>query len=212
MKMIYARRNILTMIRRLPVTFRRGRFLTLFGRCLITASLLLLLMPVSLTVAFVFPAIAFDPASFSFNAFEGGLNPADQTLDIWNSGSGTLEWSVSDDGDWLSLSPASGNSTGETDAVTVTLSVNITGLSAGIYNADITITGAPASTKTVPVTLTVKTWVEHTIAGSFMGAYSVYATDVDDDGDIDVLGAARNDDDITWWENDGSESFTERTI
>ena len=30
---------------------------------------------------------------------------------------------------------------------------------------------------------------EHTIAGNFDGAYSVYATDVDGDGDVDVLGA-----------------------
>jgi hypothetical protein len=35
---------------------------------------------------------------------------------------------------------------------------------------------------------------------------------MDGDGDVDVLGAARFADDITWWENDGSESFTEHTI
>ena len=58
------------------------------------------------------------------------------------------------------------------------------------------------------------TWTEHTIEGDFAGAYSVYATDVDDDGDIDVLGAASVDHDITWWENtagDGS-TWTEHTI
>ena len=31
---------------------------------------------------------------------------------------------------------------------------------------------------------------EHTITGAFDGAVSVYATDVDSDGDVDVLGAA----------------------
>jgi len=40
----------------------------------------------------------------------------------------------------------------------------------------------------------------------------VYATDVDGDGDVDVLGAAAVADDITWWENDGSQNFTEHTI
>jgi hypothetical protein len=35
---------------------------------------------------------------------------------------------------------------------------------------------------------------------------------VDGDGDVDVLGAANNADDITWWENDGSENFTEHVI
>ncbi|MCK5034580.1 MAG: VCBS repeat-containing protein, partial [Candidatus Sabulitectum sp.] len=44
-------------------------------------------------------------------------------------------------------------------------------------------------------------WVEHTIAPTFDAAYSVYAADMDDDGDTDVLGAAFIADDITWWEN-----------
>jgi FG-GAP-like repeat len=45
-------------------------------------------------------------------------------------------------------------------------------------------------------------WTEHTVDGEFAGAQSVYATDMDGDGDPDVLGAARTDGDITWWEND----------
>jgi FG-GAP-like repeat/Secretion system C-terminal sorting domain len=52
------------------------------------------------------------------------------------------------------------------------------------------------------------TWVEHVVDGEFNGATSVYATDVDGDGDIDVLGTARNAPGrIMWWENihgDGS--------
>ena len=48
------------------------------------------------------------------------------------------------------------------------------------------------------------TWAEYTIDASFGGAFSVYATDMDGDGDIDVLGAAKADNDISWWENDGT--------
>ena len=44
-------------------------------------------------------------------------------------------------------------------------------------------------------------WAEHTVDGDFTAAWSVYATDVDGDGDTDVLGAAAGADDITWWEN-----------
>ncbi len=55
-------------------------------------------------------------------------------------------------------------------------------------------------------------WTENTLNGDYNGAGSIYAADVDGDGDVDILGAAKWDDDITWWENNGSKSFTERTI
>jgi hypothetical protein len=48
-------------------------------------------------------------------------------------------------------------------------------------------------------------WIEHTINSNFNWAFSVFASDMDEDGDTDVLGAAYFGDDITWWENtDGS--------
>ena len=56
------------------------------------------------------------------------------------------------------------------------------------------------------------TFTEHVISTSADGAYSVYAADVDADGDMDVLSASMNDDKIAWYENDGSESFTEHAI
>lgn len=85
------------------------------------------------------PGIALSPSSFSFTATESGANPASKTLKIWNSGTGTLNWSVSDDANWLSLSPTSGNSTGEEDKDEVTVSVDILGMSADDYTATITI-------------------------------------------------------------------------
>jgi len=55
-------------------------------------------------------------------------------------------------------------------------------------------------------------FTNHTIAWDFDGVSSVYAIDLDDDGDVDVLGTASIADDITWWENDGNQNFTEHTI
>ena len=57
-------------------------------------------------------------------------------------------------------------------------------------------------------------WTEHTVEGDFDGAQSVYAADVDGDGDLDVLAVAFEADDVTWWENalgDGS-AWTEQTV
>ena len=59
-----------------------------------------------------------------------------------------------------------------------------------------------------------QTWVAHPIDSTFGGAYSVYGADIDGDGDVDVVGAARNDNDIAWYENtagDGS-AWTDRTV
>lgn len=57
-------------------------------------------------------------------------------------------------------------------------------------------------------------WVEHTVDGDFYDARSVYAADVDGDGDMDVLGAARYSNEITWWENaDGTgTAWVEHTV
>ena len=57
-------------------------------------------------------------------------------------------------------------------------------------------------------------WTERTVSANFEGAVSVYASDVDGDGDIDILGAAEDHNEITWWENcDGAgTTWTEHII
>src|SRR5205807_6083114 len=60
-------------------------------------------VPVSLTVtaAPVPPTIGLSPSSLSFTGVQGGANPANQTLNIANTGGGTLSWSVSGNAAWL---------------------------------------------------------------------------------------------------------------
>lgn len=98
------------------------------------------------------PAIGVSPSSMSFSGTAGGANPASQTLNISNSGTGTLNWTASSNQTWLSISPASG--TAPSGPV---VSVNTTGLAAGTFNGAITVSAAGATNTpvSVPVTLTV---------------------------------------------------------
>jgi len=126
-------------------------------RVFLFAGLILILMNslVACSEAIRGPVIGFDPSSLSFAAKEGGQNPPSQMLEIRNAGIGAMSWSVSSDAEWLSLSPTVGTSSGEIDKVT--MSVDISGMSAGAYSATITITAekAPNTPQTVPVDLSI---------------------------------------------------------
>jgi pSer/pThr/pTyr-binding forkhead associated (FHA) protein len=98
------------------------------------------------------PAIGLSQTSMIFTATTGGANPAPQSLSIVNTGGGTIAWSAASNESWLAVTPTSG-----TAPSTITVSVNIAGLSPGAYNGAITISasGANNPTVTVPVSLNV---------------------------------------------------------
>ncbi|MFN0084127.1 MAG: S8 family serine peptidase [Blastocatellia bacterium] len=98
------------------------------------------------------PTIDINPASLSFTAMAGGANPANQILNLTNTGGGTLAWTAGDNAPWLTVAAASG-----TAPATLTASVNIAGLAAGTFNGTITITGTGATNSpvTVLVSLTI---------------------------------------------------------
>ena len=48
------------------------------------------------------------------------------------------------------------------------------------------------------------TWTGYTIDSNFTSASSVFISDIDSDGDIDILGIAGAEDTIRWYENDGT--------
>lgn len=56
------------------------------------------------------------------------------------------------------------------------------------------------------------TFTKSTVDGSLDQTHSVFAADVDLDGDKDILATGRLADDVVWYENNGSESFTKHTI
>lgn len=53
---------------------------------------------------------------------------------------------------------------------------------------------------------------EQVVSTTADGAQSVYAGDVDGDGDLDLMSASGSDNKIAWYENDGSQTFTKRVV
>ncbi len=109
-----------------------------------------LTIPVTLNVTAATPALAVSPASLSFAYQVGGSVPAAQSLAI--SGAATTYTVTAAGGTWLSVTPASGGTSGS-----AAVSVNPATLAAGTYSGTVTITapGSTGSPKAVPVTLTV---------------------------------------------------------
>ena len=55
-------------------------------------------------------------------------------------------------------------------------------------------------------------FTSHTITTNADYATSVFAIDIDNDGDMDVLSTSAYDATVAWYENDGSETFSEHEI
>ncbi len=107
---------------------------------------------VSLTVAPPPPALALSANTLSVTATQG-QSAAAQSFTIRNAGGGTLGWSVSSVTSWLSVSPASGTSSGEPDAVAV--SISSTGLAVGSYKGAIDVAAGGLPGQSVSVSLSV---------------------------------------------------------
>lgn len=86
-----------------------------------------------------------------------GESLPDGSFTIRNGGLGTINYTITDDATWLSVSPDSGDSSVEEDTIAVLYEE--AGLPPGYYTATITITSPEAtnSPRTIPVTLTVET-------------------------------------------------------
>lgn len=107
---------------------------------------------VSVTVKDPAPSLAVSTTSLAATAQKGQKAPA-ASFTIRNAGGGTLQYAVSAGASWLSLSPASGTSTGESDAIAVGYAT--AGLAPGSYSDVITVSGIGVATRTIAVSLTV---------------------------------------------------------
>ena len=100
------------------------------------------------------PVIGISPTSFELSVNIGSPNPQ-ANLYIRNIGSSTMDWEVTEDCPWLQVDPDEGESSGETDQVT--LSTDLWGLGPGSYHCELEITagGAANSPQTVDINLTI---------------------------------------------------------
>ena len=107
-------------------------------------------IPVTLIVSAVQQAIALTENALTFTAVAGGGTVPAQTFGIANAGAGLMDWSVSssvtDTGNWLSVSPNSGNTDAASQTVPLVLvAVNAANLTAGQYSGQIKVQSASAN-------------------------------------------------------------------
>jgi hypothetical protein len=100
------------------------------------------------------PVISLNRLSLT-NACEEGQNAISQLFEVWNGGGEALDYTISDDADWLTCTPATGTSTVERDTIVVEYAT--AGITAGSYVATITISapGATNSPQAISVDLAV---------------------------------------------------------
>src|SRR4029434_5232311 len=98
------------------------------------------------------PILSVAPSSLSFSAITGAPNLSPLTLNIGNTGGGALTFTSASSQPWLTTAPTSG-----TAPTAESVNVSISGLTAGTFSGELTITatGATGSPVKVPVTLTV---------------------------------------------------------
>lgn len=102
--------------------------------------------------------VMFYPEEFEFvGDLDEDENPADQVLEIWNSGPDAIDWEIEVDCDegWLTVSPDDGEL--DEEHVSIRLRVDIEGLDPDDYDATITIIADEAENdgETIPVSLEV---------------------------------------------------------
>ena len=107
---------------------------------------------VAVTLVISSPKLGVSPSSITFDGIQGQPNPAPVPISITNQGGGTINWTATANGSWLSLSSTSGTAPSTTNA-----QVNISGLAIGSYPGSVQVSspGVSNSPQTVPVTLNI---------------------------------------------------------
>jgi hypothetical protein len=97
-------------------------------------------------------ALSASPTNLTFQAVQGGTNPASKLVNVSKPNNKTTNWTASKSANWVSVTPVTGSIT---NSAQVGVVVNIAGLSAGTYTATVTVTAAKGGSVAIPVTLMV---------------------------------------------------------
>jgi len=106
---------------------------------------------VTVTLTVAQPVLSVSPTTLAFTGTSGGTNPVAASINVANTGTGTLNFTAASDSSWLTVTPATG-----TAPMTLQINAAIASLAAGTYTGHITVTaaGAQGSPVSIPVTLT----------------------------------------------------------
>ena len=123
------------------------------------------------------------PGTITFRAAQGHLDPQPQIIGVRGLGGSALQWQAEADCQWLNAQPISGQSSGETDEVMLTVST--AGLAAGNYSCELTVAGIAAAGPVATATVTV-----NLVIGSLLRVPEQYDTiqeAIDDANDYDTV-------------------------
>jgi hypothetical protein len=141
------------------------------------------------------PILSISPTSLNFSThIQGWTNSSN--FEIWNSGTGTLSYTINESIPWISVSCTSGNSTGEHDPIIVNV-VNTSSM-LGHYEGNISIT-SNGGTGTVNVSITIET-PNHNFFVNPTDAYlsakrtetNISSTTIYNNGNVDLYWGIRN--------------------
>lgn len=132
------------------------------------------IVPVTLTITAGGPYLRAGLGAAELTAFTGVSNTKGLQIDVWNAGTGTLNWTASTSATWLTVKPTKGSSTGP--ARPSMLTVTMTWTKAGIYTGNVIIKNGAKATDilVIPITLDVRN--PNTVTAPNGGEYLKYAS------------------------------------
>lgn len=143
---------------------------------------------------------------FNQNINGGTLN--DSTFILRSSQTGIIPGNFLGSGTTtITFDPDNNFKAGEVITVTITTTLESSGGSTLTSPVSYQFTTAVDPAPKMPVV-----FKENIITTDANGATFVFASDIDSDGDMDVLSASEFDNKIAWYENDGNQNFTTDTI